>query len=55
MNEFDVFINGQYIDKPVYIWTPDGGTTQTIEFDSGSLGYELEATDTIIIKGRWSS
>lgn len=55
VNEFDIFINGQYIDKPVYTWTPDGGTTQTIEFDSGSLGYELESTDTIIVKGRWSS
>ena len=55
VNEFDIFINGQYIDKPVYTWTPNSTTTQTIEFNSGSLGYELEATDTIIIKGRWSS
>ena len=55
VNEFDVFINGQYIDKPIYTWTPNGTATQTIEFNSGSLGYELEATDTIIIKGRWSS
>ena len=55
VNEFDIFINGQYIDKPVYTWTPNSTTTQTIEFNSGSLGYELEATDTIIVKGRWSS
>ena len=55
VNEFDIFINGQYIDKSIYTWTPDGSTTQTIEFNSGSLGYELEATDTIIIKGRWDS
>ena len=57
VNEFDIFINGQYIDKSVYTWTPliEGTATQTIEFNSTTLGYSLEATDTIIIKGRWAS
>ena len=57
VNEFDIFINGQYIDKSIYTWTPliSGTATQTIEFNSTTLGYSLEATDTIIIKGRWAS
>ena len=57
VNEFDIFINGQYIDKSVYTWTPliANTATQTIEFNSTTLGYSLEATDTIIIKGRWAS
>ena len=57
VNEFDIFINGQYIDKSIYTWTPliEGTATQTIEFNSTTLGYSLEATDTIIIKGRWAS
>jgi hypothetical protein len=53
-NEFDIFINGQYIDKSAYTWTPTVSGTQTIEFITGVLGYSLEATDTIIIKGRWA-
>ena len=53
--EFDIFVNGQYIDKAGYTWTPSETGTQTIEFISGVLGYSLEATDAIIIKGRWST
>jgi hypothetical protein len=52
-NEFDLYINGQYIDKVLYTWTPGAGT-QTIVFDTGALGYIIEATDAVIINGRWA-
>ena len=54
INEFDVYINGQYIDKAVYTWTPDEGATQTIVFDTTVLEYDIESTDTVIINGRWA-
>ena len=53
-NEFDIFINGQYIDKVVYTWTPNLTASQTIIFDTNALGYTLDAQDIIIIKGRWA-
>ena len=53
-NEFNVYINGQYIDKIVYTWTPSLSSTQTIIFDTATLGYTIDSTDTIIINGRWS-
>ena len=53
-NEFDVFINGQYIDKVIYTWSPAGVNTQTIVFDTATLGYSLTSTDTVIVKGRWA-
>lgn len=53
-NEFDVFINGQYIDKSAYTWTPSDISTQIIIFDTGILGYNIDATDVIIVKGRWA-
>jgi hypothetical protein len=55
-NEFDIFINGQYIDKSVYTWTPltEGTATQVIDFNTTTLGYSLESSDTIIVKGRWA-
>jgi hypothetical protein len=53
-NEFDVYINGQYIDKVAYTWTPSDVTIQTIVFDTGILGYTIDATDTIVVKGRWA-
>jgi len=52
-NEFDVYINGQYIDKSIYTWTPARSTTQTIDFNTSSLGYTLDSQDIIIINGRW--
>lgn len=54
INEFNVYINGQYIDKAVYTWTPTTATTQTIIFDTATLGYTIDSTDTIIINGRWA-
>ena len=51
-NEFDVYINGQYIDKVVYTWTPSDIISQTIVFDTAVLGYSLNATDVIVINGR---
>ena len=54
VNEFDIYINGQYIDKNAYTWTPSNLSTQTITFDTTVLGYELEADDVVIINGRWS-
>ena len=53
-NQFDVYINGQYIDKAIYTWTPSNTTTQSIVFDTSILGYTIEATDTIIVNGRWA-
>ncbi len=55
VNEFDVFINGQYIDKQCYTWTPDDtSSTQTIVFNTTTLGYTIDVTDLIIVKGRWT-
>jgi hypothetical protein len=53
-NEFNVYINGQYIDKQVYTWTPSDVTTQTIIFNTTILGYTIESPDVIIINGRWT-
>ena len=53
VNEFDIYINGQYIDKAVYTWTPSDVATQTITFNTALLGYGIDPTDTVIIKGRW--
>lgn len=52
-NEFDIFINGQYIDKTVYTWTPSDIASQTIIFDTAELGYTLNAQDVVVVKGRW--
>lgn len=54
VNEFDIYINGQYIDKNAYTWSPSNLSIQTITFDTTVLGYELEADDVVIINGRWS-
>ena len=53
VNEFDVYINGQYIDKTVYTWTPSDVTTQTIVFDTNVLGYTLLPEDVVVVRGRW--
>jgi hypothetical protein len=52
-NEFNVYINGQYIDKAIYTWTPSDIATQTIIFNTTMLGYIIESPDVIIINGRW--
>ena len=54
VNEFDIYVNGQYIDKAAYTWTPNENTTQTIVFDTGVLGYDILNTDTVIVNGRWA-
>jgi len=53
-NEFDIYINGQYIDKPIYDWTPGANLPQMITFNTSSLGYVLSASDIVIVKGRWA-
>lgn len=53
VNEFDVYINGQYIDKAAYSWLPSDVTTQTIAFNTSILNYVIDPTDVIIINGRW--
>lgn len=53
-DEFDIYINGQYADKATYTWTPTTMTTQTIVFDTAVLGYPIESTDVIVVKGRWA-
>jgi len=52
-DEFDIYVNGQYIDKATYTWTPSDVATQTIVFNTSMLGYGIDPTDTVIIKGRW--
>lgn len=52
-NEFNVYINGQYIDKVAYTWTPSDNMTQTIIFDTSILGYSIDVNDIVIINGRW--
>ena len=54
VNEFDVYYNGTYLDKPTYTWTPTFGGIQTIVFDTVLLGYSIDPTDVIIVKGRWA-
>jgi hypothetical protein len=53
-NEFNVYINGQYIDKIAYTWTPSDMAAQIIVFDTALLGYNIEAQDTIVVNGRWA-
>ena len=54
VNEFDIYINGQYIDKACYTWTPTDVGSQTIVFDTGTLGYELDSNDVVVVNGRWA-
>ena len=55
VNEFDIYINGQYIDKICYTWTPtDATATQTIIFNTTTLGYTIDTDDVIILNGRWA-
>jgi hypothetical protein len=54
VNEFNVYINGQYIDKQLYAWSPSNTGTQTIVFDTTALGFDIEPSDVIIINGRWA-
>ena len=53
-NEFDIYINGQYIDKSAYTWTPSDISSQIIIFDTSILAYQIDASDIIIVKGRWA-
>jgi hypothetical protein len=53
-NEFNVYINGQYIDKIAYTWTPSDMNSQTIVFDTAVLGFNIESQDTIVVNGRWA-
>jgi len=53
-NEFNLYINGQYIDKQVYTWTPNNLANQAISFNTTMLGYTIEPTDVVIINGRWA-
>ena len=54
VNEFDIYINGQYIDTDAYSFTPNSTSTQTITFNTTALGYSIEAADLIVINGRWA-
>ena len=48
--------NDWKLDKDLYTWTPSDITSpQSIVFDTGTLGYSIESTDTIIINGRWKT
>jgi hypothetical protein len=54
VNEFNVYINGQYIDKACYTWTPSDISNQTIVFDTNILGFTLDAQDVVVVNGRWA-
>ena len=54
VNEFDIYINGQYIDKACYTWTPTDVGSQTIVFDTNILGFTLDAQDVVVVNGRWA-
>ena len=54
VNEFDVYINGQYIDKAVYNWIPSTTPLQTIVFDATILGYDIQSDYIVVINGRWA-
>lgn len=53
-NEFDIYINGQYIDKICYTWIPTALGTQQIVFDLSILGFSLDPTFIYVVKGRWA-
>jgi len=53
--EFDIYINGQYIDKTSYTWTPTTSNTQTIVFNTENLGYSIESDDSVVVNGRWQN
>lgn len=53
-NEFDIYINGQYIDKICYTWIPNGLGTQSIVFNLSILGFALDPSFIYVIKGRWA-
>jgi hypothetical protein len=52
-DEFNIYINGQYIDKNIYTWTPSATISQSIVFDTNMLGFNIDASDVIVINGRW--
>ena len=54
VNEFDLYINGQYIAKQYYTWTPSSTPSQSIVFDIAQLGYDINSTDVVIVNGRWA-
>ena len=54
VNEFNIYINGQYIDKACYTWTPSDIAAQTIVFDTNILGFTLDAQDVVVVNGRWA-
>lgn len=55
VNEFDLYINGQYIDKAAYTLTLNqNSVTQNITFNTTLLGYNIEVDDLIVINGRWA-
>ena len=49
-----IYINGQYADKATYTWTPSDMISQTIIFNTATLGYTIDPQDIIIVKGRWA-
>jgi hypothetical protein len=53
-DEFNVYINGQYIDKAMYTWSPNGNGAQTIVFDTANMGYTIDSTDIVVVNGRWA-
>jgi hypothetical protein len=40
--------------KSVYTWTPSDIASQTIVFDTSTLGYLLDASFIVVVNGRWA-
>lgn len=54
-DNFYVFINGQYIDQSEILSIEQDGTDVLVIFDNTDLGYSLDSTDEIEIKGKFES
>ena len=53
INNFIFFINGQYVPSSLVSFVADGAGVR-IQFDTTSLGFELETSDEITASGKFS-
>ena len=52
-NSFTVYVNGVAITPPTVL-VEQSGLNITATFNTSSLGYQLESTDTVILTGKFS-
>ena len=54
LNNFDFFVNGQYVEKQAVVsWTDDGFGTSTLVIDPTSLQFSFAPTDLILAVGKF--